>query len=46
MANAFGLSGFPFWVLVDGDGTVVAQVGGAVNLDALGAALETLAELG
>ncbi len=43
VAQAFGLSSFPFWVLVDGEGTVVAQVGGAVNLDALGPVLETLA---
>ncbi len=43
VADAFGLSSFPFWVLVDGEGTVVAQVGGMVNLDALGQTLGALA---
>lgn len=46
VAEAFGLSAFPFWVLVDGEGTVVAQVGGMVDLDALGQALEALAGTG
>ncbi len=46
VANSFGLSAFPFWVLVDGDGTVVAQVAGAVDLDALGAVLATLVATG
>lgn len=31
LADAFGLPGFPFWVVTDADGQVVGRVGGAVD---------------
>jgi thiol-disulfide isomerase/thioredoxin len=34
-AAAFGLSGTPFWVALDGDGTVVARAAGAVGMEAV-----------
>ncbi len=43
VAGAFGLSAFPFWVILDGDGMVVARVAGGVDLAAVGQALESLA---
>lgn len=43
VAEAFGLSAFPFWVILDGDGMVVARVAGGVDLAAVGQALESLA---
>jgi len=30
-ANGFGLSGFPYWVVVDGDGNVIARTGGELT---------------
>ncbi len=30
-ADGYGLSGFPYWVVVDGDGTVVARAGGELT---------------
>ena len=34
-ANAYGLSAFPFYVLVDGDGKVVERFSGEVDLGVL-----------
>ena len=31
IAEAFGLTGFPFWVLVDGEGTVVHRSSGELT---------------
>ncbi len=43
VAQAFGLSSFPYTVLVDRDGVVVARAGGRLDVEALAAALATLA---
>lgn len=32
VSNAFGLSGFPFWVAVDGSGAVVFRSAGALSI--------------
>lgn len=37
---AYGLTGFPFWVVVDADGNVVARVSGAVGPDQFDALLD------
>jgi hypothetical protein len=33
--NSFGVTRFPFWVVVDGNGTVVDRVTGAVTVETL-----------
>lgn len=33
--NSFGVTRFPFWVVVDGNGTVVDRVSGAVTIETL-----------
>ena len=43
IANAYGLDAFPYYVLVDGSGTVVRRISGGVSADAVGAMLEALA---
>lgn len=43
-ATAAGLSAFPFWVLVDGEGTVVARTTGELPPDQLTAMADDLAE--
>jgi len=43
IASAFGLNAFPYYVLVDGSGTVVQRISGGVSADAVGAMLEALA---
>jgi len=43
IANAYGLNAFPYYVLVDGSGTVVRRISGGVSADAVGAMLEALA---
>ncbi len=39
-ANAFGLSGYPFWVAVDGDGNVVDRRSGRIGVDELEALID------
>lgn len=43
IANAFGLNAFPYYVLVDGSGTVVRRISGGVSAETVGAMLEALA---
>ncbi|MBI2169958.1 MAG: TlpA family protein disulfide reductase [Actinobacteria bacterium] len=43
VATAYGLSGTPFWVFVDGDGTVAERASGEMAPEALFARLERLA---
>lgn len=43
IASAYGLNAFPYYVLVDGSGTVVRRISGGVSADAVGAMLEALA---
>ncbi len=45
VANAFGLTGYPFWVAVDGDGTVVFRRAGALAIVDLEQLAASLAEL-
>jgi thiol-disulfide isomerase/thioredoxin len=35
LGQQFGTSAFPFWVVTDGDGTVVFRVAGAIGVDAI-----------
>ena len=35
LAQAYGLTSFPFWVLVDDDGTVTRRLAGALPADQL-----------
>lgn len=35
LATGFGLTGFPYWVAVDGDGTVVSRLSGEATVDQL-----------
>ncbi len=42
LAGAFGLTSFPFWVFVDGDGMVVGRHAGEMQIEALAAALASL----
>lgn len=42
VAEAFGLTGTPFWVLVDGDGRVAGRSAGRLPTSALGTALDDL----
>ena len=46
IANSYGLSGFPFYVLLDGAGNVVQRIGGELGADTVGVLLENLAVLG
>ena len=43
VGQAFGLSSFPFWVAVDGDGTVVARAAGRLSPEQLDALAATVA---
>lgn len=42
-ANAYGLDGTPYWVFVDGDGSVVGRSSGSLPIAALDATLQDLA---
>ena len=46
VANAFGLSSFPYYVLVNGDGNVVLRLAGEQQPDSVGVLLGKLAEDG
>ncbi len=46
IANAFGLSATPFYVLVDGSGNVVQRISGGLSVEVVGAMLQALAESG
>ena len=46
IANSYGLSGFPFYVLLDGAGNVVQRIGGELGAETVGVLLENLAVLG
>jgi thiol-disulfide isomerase/thioredoxin len=43
ISNAFGLSAFPFYVLVDGSGTVVRRIAGGLDPAVVGSMLDALA---
>ena len=43
ISTAFGLTGFPFYVLVDGSGSVVQRISGGVSPDVVGTKLQALA---
>jgi cytochrome c biogenesis protein CcmG, thiol:disulfide interchange protein DsbE len=43
-ATGFGLAGFPYWVVVDGDGTVVTRVGGELTDEQLDSLIATAVE--
>ena len=43
ISNAFGLSAFPYYVLVDGSGTVVRRISGGVAPEIFGVMLQSLA---
>lgn len=43
IARAYGLSAFPFWVVVDGDGVVLVRNEGGLGVDAVDALLANLA---
>lgn len=43
ISNAFGLSAFPYYVLVDGSGTVVRRIAGGIPPNEVGFILEALA---
>ncbi len=45
VASAFGLSAFPFWVVVGPDGTVLQRVAGGINIEALPALFNQLTSL-
>jgi len=45
VASAFGLSAFPFWVVVGPDGTVLQRVAGGINIEALPALFDQLTSL-
>ncbi|NOX29953.1 MAG: redoxin family protein, partial [Actinobacteria bacterium] len=42
LTEAFGLTGFPFWVAVNGDGTVAARVSGELDVAGFEALLATV----
>jgi thiol-disulfide isomerase/thioredoxin len=42
VANAFGLTAFPYWVFMAGDGTVLARVTGGIAISDLDTAVATL----
>lgn len=46
IANGFGLTGYPYWVAVDGNGQVIYRVAGQIGLDAFEAIVDTLATTG
>ena len=39
--NAYGLSGYPFWVVLDGEGVVQARFSGELNEEQLASVVET-----
>lgn len=43
LATGFGLTGFPYWVAVDGDGNVVERVGGQIDTQQFEALIASLA---
>lgn len=43
IAEAYGLSAYPYWVVIDGEGNVDARFSGALGEDGLARLLETLA---
>lgn len=42
VGRSFGLSGFPYWVFVDGDGRVLGRLGGGLPVDQLNVITEAL----
>jgi thiol-disulfide isomerase/thioredoxin len=44
VADAFGLSGFPFWIIVDGDGTIVARNAGQTDIEQIETWVDDLLE--
>ncbi|MDH3605896.1 MAG: hypothetical protein OER12_02755, partial [Acidimicrobiia bacterium] len=45
MANAFGLNAFPFWVILDPGGTVIARNAGSLPLESVAALFQNLSQL-
>jgi thioredoxin-like negative regulator of GroEL len=41
--QAFGLTSFPFWVVVDADGNVLARFGGALGAEQIDALMQSIA---
>jgi cytochrome c biogenesis protein CcmG, thiol:disulfide interchange protein DsbE len=41
--QAFGVTSFPFWVVVDADGNVLARLGGALGLEQIDALMQSIA---
>lgn len=44
VSNAFGLSGFPFWVAVDSSGAVVFRYAGALPISGFESLIQDLSE--
>lgn len=44
VSNAFGLNAFPFWVVLDPEGVVLARTAGSLPLESVEALFENLAE--
>lgn len=44
VSSAFGMQGTPFWVVLDGDNTVVARVPGRIGVDGVEAIFATAAQ--
>ena len=42
VANAFGLSAYPFWVFVDADCTIAGRVSGGLSVETLDSAIIAL----
>ena len=42
-ARAYGLSGFPYWVVLDGDGVVLTRISGRLGVEPVEALLANLA---
>ncbi len=43
VANAYGLSSFPYWVVLDGDGVVLTRISGGLGIQAVEGLLGSLA---
>ncbi len=46
ISTAYGLTAFPYYVMIDGSGNVVQRISGAVSADLAGALMQSLASLG
>lgn len=46
VGTAFGVSGYPFWLFVEGDGTVVARTAGSIDIPVVQGLLELMAPVG